>query len=144
MTLTRVDSKLFVAGQPSLADIAALAGRGVTTLINNRPDGEDAGQPGAEAERAAACRAGLAYAHLPVTGPGIGRAEIARFRAIVAAAPGPVVAHCRSATRSLTLHVLGAVLHGEMRRADVPAYGASLGFDLTGAAAWLDANAPEA
>ena len=144
MRLTRIDDTLSVAGQPTLAEIAALGDQGVTTLINNRPDGEEPGQPGTAAEAAAAQGAGLAYQHLPVTGAAFGRAEIDAFRAAVTAAPGPVVAHCRSGTRSLTLHVLGAVLDGRMRRDEVMAFGTRHGFDLSGAVAWLDADAPDA
>ena len=142
MRITRIDPTLSVADQPSLADIAALGADGVATLVNNRPDRETEDQPGTAAERAAAEAAGLVYEDLPVTGPTLGRAEIARFRRIVAASPGPVVAHCRSGTRSLTLHVLGEVLDGRMRREDVLPYGRSLGFDLSGAVAWLSANEP--
>ena len=143
MQITRIDETLSVASQPTLDEIAALAEQGVTTLINNRPDGEEPGLPGTQAEAAAAEGAGLAYHHLPVTGATLGRAEIHAFRAAVAAAPGPVVAHCRSGTRSLTLHVLGAVLDGRMHRDAVIAFGARHGFDLAGAVAWLDANPPD-
>ncbi|MFD0937610.1 beta-lactamase hydrolase domain-containing protein, partial [Methylobacterium trifolii] len=96
------------------------------------------------AEEAAAARAGLAYSHLPVTGPTITRDDVARFSEMVAQASGPVVAHCRSGTRSLTLWVLGEVLAGRMRREDIPDFGRSRGFDLSGALAWLDAHAPKA
>ncbi|KQP60616.1 TIGR01244 family sulfur transferase [Methylobacterium sp. Leaf108] len=143
MPLTRVTPKLLVSGQPSLAEIADLPAHGVAGLLNNRPDGEEPGQPGAAAERAAAEAAGLAYADLPVTGDTITRDDVRRFRETVAAAPGPVLAHCRGGTRSLTLHVLGEVLDGRMRREDVLAYGAGLGFDLTGALAWLRRHAPD-
>jgi uncharacterized protein (TIGR01244 family) len=143
MRLTRIDDTLSVASQPTLAEIEALKDAGVTALINNRPDGEEPGLPGTAAEAAAAQAAGLAYHHLPVTGPTLGRAAIDAFRAAVAAAPGPVVAHCRSGTRSLTLHVLGAVLDGRLRRDEVLAFGTRHGFDLTGAVAWLDAHAPD-
>jgi uncharacterized protein (TIGR01244 family) len=144
MRITRIDDTLSVASQPTLDEIAALKEQGVATLVNNRPDGEEPGLPGTAAEAAAARGAGLAYHHLPVTGATLGRAEIDAFRAAVATAPGPVVAHCRSGTRSLTLHVLGAVLDGRMRRDAVAAFGTRHGFDLSGAVAWLDANAPDA
>ncbi|MFC6050509.1 beta-lactamase hydrolase domain-containing protein, partial [Methylobacterium hispanicum] len=51
MKITPVTDKLSVADQPSEAEIAALAGRGVRLVINNRPDGEEAAQPGSAAER---------------------------------------------------------------------------------------------
>ena len=143
MRLTRIDGLFSVAGQPTLDEIAALGRAGGTTLINNRPDGEEPGQPGTQAEAAAAQAAGLAYHHLPVTGATLGRPEIDAFRAHLRAAPGPVVAHCRSGARSLTLYVLAAVLDGRMERDAVLAFGKQHGFDLTGAVAWLDANVPD-
>ena len=129
MVFTEIEPGLTVAGQPRGGDIAGFGPAGFALLINNRPDGEEAGQPGSEAERVAAESAGLAYRHLPVTGATITRAEIDAFRAAVQGAAGPVIAHCRSGTRSLTLWVL--------------AYGAARGFDLTGAVGWLNAHAPE-
>jgi uncharacterized protein (TIGR01244 family) len=143
MVITEIAPGLTVAGQPTSQDIAGFGPAGFALLINNRPDGEEAGQPGSEAERAAAEGAGLAYRHLPVTGATITRAEVEAFRAAVEGAAGPVIAHCRSGTRSLTLWVLGEVLAGHMRREDVLAYGAARGFDLTGAVGWLNAHAPE-
>lgn len=138
MTIIPIDSRLSVSGQPDLAEISAMPARGVVTLINNRPDGEEAGQPGSRAEAEAAEAAGLSYLHLPVTGATITRADIALFREAVEASPGPVIAHCRSGTRSLTLWVLGEVLAGRLRRDELPAYGRQRGFDLSGAVQWLD------
>ncbi|WP_232630588.1 TIGR01244 family sulfur transferase [Methylobacterium sp. Leaf118] len=140
MTRTRIDDKLSVSGQPSLDAIGALGAEGVALLINNRPDGEEPDQPGTAAERAAADAAGVAYLDLPVTGPTITREAVERFHAAVEAAPGPVVAHCRSGTRSLTLWVLGEVLAGRLHRDEIGAFGARHGFDLSGAVRWLDAH----
>ncbi|GEO99628.1 TIGR01244 family sulfur transferase [Methylobacterium haplocladii] len=140
MKLTPVHEKLSVADQPDAAEIAALGAGGTVLLINNRPDDEEAAQPGTEVERAAAEAAGLAYLHLPVTGPSLSRSDVDRFREAVLAAPGPVVAHCRSGTRSLTLWAIGEVLAGNLSRTELLAYGSERGFDLTGAARWLDAH----
>ncbi|WP_419953037.1 TIGR01244 family sulfur transferase [Methylobacterium sp.] len=140
MTITSIESRLSVSDQPNEAEIADLAGKGFALLINNRPEGEEPGQLGTEAEAAAARAAGLAYLHLPVTGPGITLDDIAQFRDAVEGASGPVLAHCRSGTRSLTLWALSEVLAGRLRRDDVVAYGRERGFDLSGAIRWLDAH----
>ena len=135
-----VDERLSVAAQPSTAEIAALGADGVALLINNRPDGEEPGQLGSSAERKAAEAAGLAYLDLPVTGPTITEEAVRRFAEAVAAAPGPVVAHCRSGTRSLTLWAIAAVRSGRLQREEVLAFGAERGIDLAGALRWLDAH----
>ncbi|WP_019906566.1 TIGR01244 family sulfur transferase [Methylobacterium sp. 77] len=140
MNITPIDSRLSVSGQPDEAEIASLPASGFALLINNRPDGEEPGQPGNAAEAKAAEAAGLAYLHLPVTGPGITRDEIARFREAVDGASGPVIAHCRSGTRSITLWALSEVLAGRLGRDDLTAYGQERGFDLSGAVRWLDTH----
>jgi sulfide:quinone oxidoreductase len=91
---------LSVAGQLDRADIDALARNGVRTIINNRPDDEDAGQlPAAEAQKLAEAQ-GIAYHHIPITAASLSRADVDAFAAALDAAPQPVVAHCRSGTRS--------------------------------------------
>ena len=97
---------LSVAGQLDRADIDALARNGVRTIINNRPDDEDAGQlPASEAQKLAEAQ-GIAYHHIPITAASLSRADVDAFAAALDAAPEPVVAHCRSGTRSTLLWAL--------------------------------------
>jgi sulfide:quinone oxidoreductase len=103
---------LSAAGKLDKNDIEALAAAGVKTIINNRPDGEDPGQvPAAEARRLAATH-GIAYHHIPVTGPTLVRADVDAFAAVLASAPQPIVAHCRSGTRSTLLWALTRLREG--------------------------------
>ncbi|MER8387854.1 bifunctional sulfur transferase/dioxygenase Blh [Mesorhizobium sp. M0166] len=132
-----------VASQPNVADFKHLAGKGFHALINARPDGEEAGQPGNVAEQRAAHYAGLRYSFVPVTGATITRADIDAFRSALAASAGPVIAHCKSGARALTLYVLGEVLDGRMEVDDVVSFGKSHGFDLFGAVKWLEKTARE-
>jgi uncharacterized protein (TIGR01244 family) len=141
MHLVKISESLSVAGQPAMADFPTLAAQGFKAVINDRPDGEEAGQPGSAAEKKAAGDAGMAYGFIPVTGPTITEADVTAFRAAVAQASGPVFAHCKSGTRALTLHVLGEVLDGRMSADAVVGFGQKLGFDLTGAKTWLDRRA---
>jgi sulfide:quinone oxidoreductase len=97
---------LSVAGQLDRADIDALARNGVRSIINNRPDDEDAGQlSAAEAQKLAEAQ-GIAYHHIPITAASLSRADVDAFAAALDAAPQPVVAHCRSGTRSTLLWAL--------------------------------------
>jgi uncharacterized protein (TIGR01244 family) len=105
-------SGLSVAGKLDRADIEALADAGVKTIINNRPDGEDPGQlPAAEARKLAEAR-GLAYHHIPFTAATLTRAEVDAFAAALASAEQPVVAHCRSGTRSTLVWALTRMRQG--------------------------------
>ena len=95
-----------VAGRLDRADIDALAKAGTRTIINNRPDGEDPGQlPAADAQ-------GIVYHHIPVTAATLSRADVDAFAAALRDAPAPVVAHCRSGTRSALLWALVRMREG--------------------------------
>ncbi|HVJ53703.1 MAG TPA: TIGR01244 family sulfur transferase [Aliidongia sp.] len=140
MQPVKISDKLSVMGQPSLTDFPSFAADGFTAIINDRPDGEEPGQPGTTAEAKAAEAAGLGYAHIPVAGPNITEGDVRRFQAAIAAADGPVLAHCKSGLRSATLHVIGEVLDGRMAPGEVRAFGAAHGFNLAMAEAWLAAK----
>lgn len=141
MTSAKITDTLTVAGQPELQAFAGLARDGFGALVNLRPDGEDPGQPGHAAERTAAEGAGLAYRFVPVTGATITTADIRAFQQAMREAKGAVFAHCKGGTRALTLHVLGEVLDGRMKRDEVEAFGRNHGFDLSGAVRWLEREA---
>jgi sulfide:quinone oxidoreductase len=103
---------LSVTGRLDVPDIEGLAAGGVRTIINNRPDGEDRGQlPAAEARRIAEAR-GLAYHHIPITAATLSRADVDAFAAVLRDAPAPVVAHCRTGTRSALLWALARLREG--------------------------------
>ena len=84
-------------------DMATAAAQGFRTVINNRPDGEALDQPTAAAVGAAAAAAGLAYHHLPVVGGAITPEQVEEFKQLLATAQQPVLAFCRSGTRSTVL-----------------------------------------
>src|ERR1700758_1151521 len=103
---------LTVAGRLDRADIDALAKAGVRTIINNRPDGEDPGQlPAAEARRIAEAQ-GIVYHPIPITAATLSRADVDAFATALRDAPAPLVAHCRSGTRSALLWALPRMREG--------------------------------
>jgi sulfide:quinone oxidoreductase len=103
---------LSVTGRLDRAEIDALAQAGVRTIVNNRPDGEDPGQvPAAEARRLAEAH-GIAYHHIPITAASLTRADVDAFAAALREAEAPVVAHCRSGTRSTLLWALTRMREG--------------------------------
>ena len=103
---------LSVTGRLDRPDIEALAHVGVRTIINNRPDGEDPGQlPAAEARHLAEAL-GIAYYHIPITAATLSRADVDTFAATLRDGPTPVVAHCRSGTRSTLLWALSRMREG--------------------------------
>jgi uncharacterized protein (TIGR01244 family) len=138
--IRRIDDHISVAPQIQPEDLAAIAAAGFTAIVNNRPDNEDAGQPSGAAIRAAAEAAGLAYSAIPVTQSGFSHPQIDAMAAALAASPGPVLAYCRSGTRSCNLWALAAAKTDGHPDA-LMAKAAATGYDLTGIRPLLDALA---
>jgi uncharacterized protein (TIGR01244 family) len=132
-----IDDHLSVAPQIDPADIGAIRAAGFVAIVNNRPDGEDAGQPAGDAVRAAAEDHGLAYTAIPVTGAGFSLPQVEAMSAAIDAAGGPVLAYCRSGTRSCNLWALAAVRSGQHPDSAM-AKAAAAGYDLTGLRPVLD------
>ena len=98
--IRRLDDRMLVSGQIAPDEVAGLADHGVTMLVNNRPDGEEPGQPLAADIEAAAEAAGITYRFVPII-RGIGPADVEAMQdAQRAAGDGKVLAFCRSGTRS--------------------------------------------
>lgn len=127
----RVTDRLTVSPQISLADLDHAATQGFVLVINNRPDGEDPAQPDSATIEAAARALGLDYLYVPVRG-GPTPDQAATVSAAVAAAPGPVLAYCRSGTRSIVTWSLGQTLSGTSDRDTLIRQGAAAGYDLSG------------
>ena len=99
MTIRQLDDKILIGGQIRPEDVAALAEQGVTLIVNNRPDGEEPGQPlGMEIEQAASL-VGIEYRSLPII-RGIGPADADAMDEALSSTEGKVLAFCRSGTRS--------------------------------------------
>lgn len=124
----KVTDAFQVSPQITPSEARAAAEAGVVLIINNRPDGEQPGQPSSAEIEAAARDAGAAFLALPF----VGRPSEAQARAqaeAVAGAGGPVLAFCRSGTRSITAWALGEAARGR-DRAELARLAAAAGYDL--------------
>jgi uncharacterized protein (TIGR01244 family) len=124
-----IDETLQVAGQITPADVAAAAAQGIRTIINNRPDGEQPGQPTSAEIEAAAMAAGLGYAHIPVDHSGFSMEQVEAMTAALAQ-PAPALAFCRSGTRSTFLWSLARGLAGD-EPTEIAAKAANAGYDVS-------------
>jgi uncharacterized protein (TIGR01244 family) len=136
-----LDEKVFVAGQLQPEDVAELASCSVTTIVNNRPDGEEEGQPSSAEIGAAAEAAGMRYLHLPISAE-FSEEKVAAMGEALASAEGNVVIFCKSGTRSAYLWALARARQG----ADVDAmliHAAQAGYNLRPLLPWLKRGTEE-
>ena len=129
-----------VAPQISLEDVVAAKTAGFAMIVNNRPDGEEPAAPQGEAIAHAAAAEGLAYAAIPIGHSGFSHAQLDAIDAVLSGATGPVLAYCRSGTRSTHLWALARARAGD----DVDAIcdaAAKAGYDLTALRPMMDALA---
>jgi len=132
-----LDEGLYVSPQIEVGDVAEAAGLGVKLIINNRPEGEEPGQPTGDAIAAAAADHGIAYVAIPVTHAGFSMPQLDATIAAFDAAEGPVLAYCRSGTRSTLLWALARAKQGDTPDA-LAAKAAQAGYDLSSIRAMLD------
>jgi uncharacterized protein (TIGR01244 family) len=96
----QLDEKTLVAGQIAPDQLGEAKALGVTVVVNNRPDGEDPGQPTSNEIEAAARHAGLDYRHVPIA-RGLGPTDVEAMReALALTGEGKLLAYCRSGMRS--------------------------------------------
>ena len=129
--IRRVTDDFAVAPQIAPEEVAEIARQGYRVLINNRPDDEEPGQPKAADVRKAAEAAGMSYVHIPVNAAS-GPAQVTAIREAVEGADGPVLAHCRSGTRSITYWARGQAQSGARSRDELVRLGREAGYDLSG------------
>ncbi|KFJ90971.1 beta-lactamase [Pseudomonas sp. 1-7] len=142
-SLKRLTPFFAVAAQLQPADMGALAAAGFRSVINNRPDNEGEGQPSSEAMRAAALASGLDYHYLPVVSGQISDADVSAFSQLLNQVRGPVLAFCRTGTRSSSLWALSEAHH--LDPLALLSAAREQGYDLTGLAPRLEQrwqNAP--
>ncbi|TNE42688.1 MAG: TIGR01244 family phosphatase [Alphaproteobacteria bacterium] len=128
MDIRTVTPELAVSPQIRAEDLAELAEKGFTTIINVRPDGEAADQPASSQIAEAAKALGLAYHYIPITPGQMTGAEVAAFAEACQEATGPVFAFCRTGTRAV---MLWAVSHRQKLPAqEIAAKAKAAGYDL--------------
>ena len=102
----KLDDSIFVSAQLMPEDVRTAALHGITMIINNRPDDEDNGQPTSKEIESLAKAVGVEYKAIPVTHAGFSTLQIDEMVIALSKAKGPVLAFCRSGTRSTLLWAL--------------------------------------
>lgn len=139
MDLRYLTPDFAVAPQITLDDIAEAARLGFRSLINNRPDEEVAPELANAVLQEAAAALGLSYIHLPYY-PGVLTPDLVTgFETALAAAEAPVLAWCRSGTRSSHLWALSQA--GRLPLEEIVQTAKTAGYDLSALVPMLRAKA---
>ena len=126
--MKRLSDDLTVSAQMPLEVIDEIAKAGFKTIICNRPDNEDPGQPSFSEIAAKAEAAGMTAIFQPVASGNVQDADADAFAANLAAAPKPVFAYCRTGTRCTILWSLANA--GNMPAGDIIKAAADAGYDM--------------
>ncbi len=128
MDIRTITPNLSVSGQILPSDIAELKAMGFKAIVGNRPDGEEAGQPAWDDVAKAAEKAGLGTAFIPITPGTMSDEQALEFREAVAGFDKPVLAFCRTGTRSAQLWAIAA--RDRLSSDEVIRMAATAGYDL--------------
>ena len=132
MDIKTISDKVSVSPQISVDDVKDIAAQGFRAIICNRPDGEGADQPSFEEIEAAAKAAGIEAHYVPVQSGMVRDEDVAAFGAALNDVPRPVLAYCRTGTRSATLWSF----HESQKRPmpEILAATKAAGYDMNGVA----------
>ena len=130
MDIREISDQFFVAPQITEADLSTLREKGIQSVICNRPDGEGADQPTFEELSRTAAKLGLEMRYIPVSGGLVRDEDAAAFGSALDALPKPVLAYCRTGTRSATLWSLAQAK--DMPLADILSATQKAGYDMKG------------
>jgi sulfide:quinone oxidoreductase len=132
MNIKKINPQLSVSEQILESDVSTIAQLGFKSIICNRPDGEVPDQPTASAIEAQALAAGLSFRHQPVETGKVSPEQGVAFGQWLQTLPQPVLAYCRSGTRSTILWALSQP--ASVPTAEIVATAAQAGYDLS---AWV-------
>lgn len=128
--MRQLDDKTYIRGQVLPEEVPGLKQQGITMIINNRPDGEEPGQPLAADIEAAAEAEGIAYRNVPIF-RGIGPSDAEEMQeALEAAGDGKALAFCRTGNRSGLVWAVAQSEAGTPRE-EIEEKAARAGIDLT-------------
>ena len=99
MQMYKVTDNFSLAGQISATDVAQIKAMGFKSIMCNRPDGEEFGQPSAEIIKKAAEDHEMEFFFVPMGRTGISNELLADFRNVINGDNGPVFAYCRTGNR---------------------------------------------
>ena len=104
MEIRQINRQVSVSPQIRAGDVALIAQQGFRSIICNRPNDEEQGQPSADTIGRAAKDAALEFAYVPAVSGSITPEDVKAMAHALAELPQPVLAYCRSGARSTHLY----------------------------------------
>ncbi|VWX53183.1 TIGR01244 family sulfur transferase [Novosphingobium sp. 9U] len=126
----KLTETIYASPQIGLAEVEQAKALGITLIVNNRPEGESEDQVAGPEIEAAAQAAGIDYVAIPVTHSGFSQQQVTAMADALERTQGPVLAYCRSGTRSTLLWALAQAKAGADLD-DVAAKAAQAGYDVS-------------
>ena len=126
----KLNDSVFASPQIGLAEVAEAKAQGIALIVNNRPEGESDDQLAGDEIAVAAHAAGIDYVAIPITHAGFSEPQVQAMAQALDQAQGPVLAYCRSGTRSTLLWALAEASRGG-NPASIAAEAAQAGYDIS-------------
>lgn len=139
----KLSDTIWASEQIDIGDVEQAARQGIALIVNNRPEEESDDQTPGAAIEAAARHNGMAYIAIPVTHAGFSEPQVTAMRDAIEQSGGPILAYCRSGTRSTLLWALAEASRGADPAA-LSDQAADAGYDLTPVRHMLDVLAARA
>ena len=127
----QLEENFFVSGQVTRESLEHATALGITRLINNRPDGEEAWQPTHEEVSAWAGELGLEYRFVPVPPGGLSAQTLEDFSEAVSGVDVRVLASCRTGSRSCFLWALERASRKAAPVDEIIAAAGGAGYDIS-------------
>ena len=112
MTFKSITPNFSVSAQLTPEDVHQAAAQGFKSVICNRPDGEEAGQPSAATIQKEAEALGLSFTYIPAVSGAVTDDDAAKMKVALAQMPSPILAYCRSGARSAKLWEMATKVQG--------------------------------
>lgn len=136
MDIRQITPDYAVSPQIKAQDIPDIKAAGFRSIMCNRPDGEEFGQPDFDAIAKAAQDAGLEVRCVPIVSGMVTPQAAQDFATALDQMPKPMLAYCRSGTRCTMLWSI--VNHGEISGDDIINATRNAGYDMAGLVRQLD------
>lgn len=142
MAILKLNDNLYISPQLTTNDIEQVVQLGIQTVICNRPDKEEENQPSAnQVHQWLLAKNILHFHHQPVVAPTINADDVAQFQILLNNSSQPVLAYCRTGTRSALLWSLHQVQQGLLSPSEAITTAKQAGVDLSNFESRLQAMA---